>query len=88
MMIKKNICGLASTSKEKISEIEQKVTLFGAGTKCRINCEDLEYLTVINYEILEYMFRNKANCHIKFSPNGRSATENVVKKVVDIQPFQ
>jgi len=32
--------------------------------------EDLEYLAVINYEILEYMFRNKANCHIKFSPNG------------------
>ena len=32
--------------------------------------EDLEYLAVINYEILEYMFWNKANCHIKFSPNG------------------
>ncbi len=32
--------------------------------------EDLEYLAVINYEILEYVFWNKANCHIKFSPNG------------------
>jgi len=32
--------------------------------------EDLEYLAVINYEILEYMFWNKANCYIKFSPNG------------------
>lgn len=32
--------------------------------------EDLEYLAEINYEILEYMFWNKANCHIKFSPNG------------------
>lgn len=32
--------------------------------------ENLEYLAVINYEILEYMFWNKDNCHIKFSPNG------------------
>ena len=32
--------------------------------------EDLEYLAVIKYEILEYVFWNKANCHIKFSPNG------------------
>ena len=32
--------------------------------------EDLEYLAAINYEILEYVFWNKANCHINFLPNG------------------
>ena len=40
------------------------------GVKSEKN-EDLEYLAVINYEILEYMLWNKAICHIKFWPNGR-----------------
>ena len=49
------------------------VSIFASGHTNRgkeRKSEDLEYLAVINYEILEYMFWNKANCHIKFSPNG------------------
>lgn len=49
------------------------VSIFASGHTNRgkeRKSEDLEYLAVINYEILEYVFWNKANCHIKFSPNG------------------
>lgn len=50
--------------------------LFRAGTKKSEKSEDLEYLAVINYEILEYMFWNKNQLPHQIFAKWVNETEN------------